>query len=525
MNILKRFLFSLLLFSPFHPFLTSHGISEKNGFDAIAGYPEVKKELIHIAHFMIHPDEYSEWNVRLPSGCLLYGPPGTGKTLLARSFANHISFQLGYNITYLVTSGSDFQEKYVGVGSARIRELFALARKMAPTIIYIDEIDSIGRKRSSDESSGGKDRDSTLNALLVEMDGFFSKNSPVFVIASTNRKELLDAALLRPGRLDKLIHVPLPSYQTRLEILHLHSLQKPFSPQTKNELLEKIAKITQGFSGAELENVLNQATLSWIQKQPYHDFFSFQDLENVVIQIAYGASAEDREQQEQILQNTPYETLYTIAVHELGHLYTSFYCPHHSVAIEVSVTRPTPHTLGYTRFDWEEKEGHVLSSMNELLDTIRVLMGGRVAEFLVFGSLSMTTGASGDWKRIDQLLHTMVTVYGFSFSFPNKDEKEKENPQDSCSSTSSPIIPVIVPDIKPVVEIGTRLPSLLSESSKTKVHEMMDHLFQIQWDWVLHHLSLHNQSLLLEAHQLVKDRTWKKETIDQKKKDLFSKRK
>ena len=387
MNILKTILFSFLLWSPFHSVFSLE--DQRKGFDAIAGYPEVKKELIHIAHFMTHPQEYSEWNLRLPAGCLLYGPPGTGKTLLARSFADHISSHLGYNITYLVTSGSDFQEKYVGVGSARIRELFALARKMAPAVIYIDEIDSIGRKRSSaDEGSGGKDRDSTLNALLVEMDGFFSKQHHVFVIGSTNRKELLDEALLRPGRLDKLIHVPLPSYQTRLEILYLHSIGKPFplkEKQKKGEILEKIAKITQGFSGAELENVLNEATLYWIREKLINNinnnnsFLSFEDLEKIVRRIALGASAEDEEQQEQVLQNTPYETLYAIAVHELGHLFTSFYCPHHSNAIEVSITRPTPHTLGYTRFDWDEKEGHVLSSVQTLLDEVRVLMGGRVA--------------------------------------------------------------------------------------------------------------------------------------------------
>ena len=505
MNIIIRILYSLFIFNSFLS-TESRRNTEKNGFDAIAGYPEVKNELIHMAHFMTHPQDYKEWNVRLPSGCLLYGPPGTGKTLLARSFANHISSQLGYNITFMVTSGSDFQEKYVGVGAARIRELFGLARNMAPTIIYIDEFDSIGRKRSSEESSGGKDRDSTLNALLVEMDGFFSKESPVFVIASTNRKELLDEALLRPGRLDKLIHVPLPSYQTRLEILYLHSHQKPFSLKNKKDILEKIAKITHGFLGAELENVLNEATLSWIHKQRF-DPFSFQDLEKIVLQIAYGISAEGIEQQEQILQNTPYETLYAIAVHELGHLYTSFYCPYHSPAIEVSITRPTPHTLGYTRFDWDEKEGHVLSSVNHLLDTIRTLMGGRVAESLVFGTLNMTTGASGDWRRIDQLLQTMVTVYGFSFSFPDDEEKEKENPQDSSTSTS--------------ITVATRLPSLLSESSKTKVQDMMEHLFQLQWNWVLHHLSLHRDEISSEAHQLVKDRTWKKETIDEKKNDLF----
>uniref|UniRef100_A0A6C0D2W4 AAA+ ATPase domain-containing protein n=1 Tax=viral metagenome TaxID=1070528 RepID=A0A6C0D2W4_9ZZZZ len=507
MNIITRILYSLFIFNSFLS-SESRRPTEKNGFDAIAGYPEVKKELLHMAHFMTHPQDYREWNVRLPSGCLLYGPPGTGKTLLARSFAHHISSQLGFNITYMVTSGSDFQEKYVGVGSARIRELFALARKMAPTIIYIDEIDSIGRKRSSEESSGGKDRDSTLNALLVEMDGFFSKEFPVFVIASTNRKELLDEALLRPGRLDKLIHVPLPSYQTRLEILYLHSDQKPFSLNNKKDILEKIAKITHGFSGAELENVLNQATLSWIQNQR-DDSFSFHDLENVVLQIAYGASAEDREQQEQVLQNTPYDTLYAIAVHELGHLYTSFYCPYHSPAIEVSITRPSPHTLGYTRFDWDEKEGHVLSNVNHLLDTIRTLMGGRIAESLVLGTLNMTTGASGDWKRIDQLLYTMITVYGFSFSFPGN-EKEKENPQGSTTSSSISSI-----------HVESRLPSLLSESSKTRVHDMMDHLFQLQWNWVLHHLSLHMDEISYQAHQLVKDRTWKKETIDEKKKDLF----
>ena len=449
-------------------------VSSSTGWDKIAGYDEVKKELTHLAHFMTHPHLYEQWNVRLPRGCLLHGPPGTGKTLLARSMAEHISSELGYNITFLVTAGSDFQEKYVGVGAARIRELFRFARENAPTILFIDEMDSIGRRRSSsDDGSGGRDRDSTLNALLVEMDGFVSRKYPVFVMGSTNRLEVLDDALLRPGRLDKLIHIPLPSYDTRLEILWLHARQKPIVDDMD---MERIARKTQGFSGAELENVLNEATLFAIRENRLP--VTLEQLEKMVTRISLGTSSgEDENQQEKILMNTPYNTLYAIAVHELGHFYTSLACPTHPPAIEVSITRPTPHTLGYTRFEpRDEKEGKVLYSVQELLEEVRVLLGGRAAEYLVFGDLNMSTGASGDWRRVSQILHSMMTTYGFSFPAGGN--------------------------------ITIQVSSLYSESSRTSLDEMMTQVLDTQWQWVLSALAPMTQILESKAHQLVKDRTW-----------------
>ena len=458
------------------------------GWEKVAGYEEVKKELTHLAHFMTHPDEYAQWNVRLPRGCLLHGPPGTGKTLMARAMAEHVSHELGYNITFMVTSGSDFQEKYVGVGAARIRELFRFARDNAPAILFIDEMDSIGRRRSSSEdSSGSRDRDSTLNALLVEMDGFYSRSYPVFVMGSTNRLEVLDDALLRPGRLDKLIHVPLPSYDTRLEILQLHAAQKPI---VDNVDLERIARKAQGFSGAELENVLNEATLYGIREGRLP--LTTTDLEKMVTRIALGSSsAEDPVQQEKILQNTPYSTLYAIAVHELGHFYVSLLCPTHPLAVEVSITRPTPHTLGYTRFensDEDGKEGKVLYSVEELLDKIRVLLGGRAAEFLVLGRDHMSTGASGDWRRVSEILQSMTTTYGFSFPLAGN--------------------------------VSVQLPSTTSEASRESLDAMTARVFEAQWEWVLSALEPLVGPIETQAHELVRDRTWNEERIHARREQL-----
>lgn len=479
---------------------------EWKGFDQIAGYTEVKKELVMMAHFMTHREEYEQWNVRLPGGILFHGPPGTGKTLMAKCFAEYLSHQLGYNMTFLVSSGSDFQEKYVGVGSARIRDLFALARKKSPSIIFIDEIDGIGRKRSTEDSIAGKERDTTLNALLVEMDGFYSKSYPVLIIGSTNRKELLDPALLRPGRFDKHLHVPLPSFDTRMEILLFHAQNKPFS-SSLSSILSRIAKITKGFSGAELENVLNEATLHDIRQGTLP--LSYEDLERVVRQIQYGSSSfQDDYQQEKILQNTPSDTLYAIAVHELGHLYTSFYCPDYPPAVEVSITRPTPSTLGYTRFEYNEKEGRVLESVSELFQEIRVLMGGRGAEYLVLGSWNMTTGASGDWRRIEQLFHHILTTFGFSFSWNKQGQKCKDDYQ-QC------------PEEENNLSVGTDIPFLLSDKRKDEMGIVLRQLFQQEWQWVLDKLTQNLPLLKIHATQLIKDRTWKQETIQRKKKDLL----
>jgi len=460
-------------------------------FESIGGYENVKKELEQLVDYIQDPQRYLEWNIRMPKGCLLYGPPGTGKTLFARSLVGEVlrrrttkqrntmntmntssfpppTYSAGYyhenknrnddgndgnngddgdngddekkdtkempKITFLISSGSEFVEKYVGVGAQRIRSLFQYARNHAPAIIYIDEIDGIGKHRSSGDNGGSSERDTTLNQLLVEMDGFVSDRL-VFVIASTNRMDTLDPALLRSGRLDKKIHIPLPNFESRKKILALHSQGKPMSPTMEWNQVAKT--LTKGLSGADIENLLNEASLEAIRSFSLPVTFSMLEKTHQRM-FVWGTFGEDIQLR---LHNT---TLYQIAVHEMGHLITSWGCPAHPPAILVTIENPSLTTLGYTSFleetEEEDKENppKVLWSLTEFLERIRVYYGGRIAEEMVFGEEHVSTGAVGDFQRIREIATKMVTYYGMNpsnVSYLYSEETSRHNDPLSSSQT------------------------------------------------------------------------------------------
>lgn len=363
--------------------------SKKATFDDVAGADEEKEELKEIVDFLRDNKKYTEIGARIPKGVLLLGPPGTGKTLLARAVAGEA------RVPFFSISGSDFVEMFVGVGASRVRDLFEQAKKNAPAIIFIDEIDAVGRQRGAGLGGGHDEREQTLNQLLVEMDGF-EDNDSVIVMAATNRRDILDPALLRPGRFDRQILVGYPDVKGREAILKVHTRNKPLAPDVD---LETIAKSTVGFTGADLENLVNEASLLAARKNK--KAITKDELEEASIKVVAGPEKKSKVITEDEKKLTAY--------HEGGHALCTYYSKSQDRVHQVSII-PRGQAGGFTMSLPVKDKSYV--SKNEMYENIVVLLGGRVAEKLILDDIS--TGASNDLERATSTARNMVTRYGFS---------------------------------------------------------------------------------------------------------------
>ncbi len=367
----------------------SNDEARKTTFDDVAGADEEKEELAEVVEFLKNPDKFNKLGARIPKGVLLVGPPGTGKTLLARAVAGEAG------VPFFSISGSDFVEMFVGVGASRVRDLFDQAKKNSPCIIFIDEIDAVGRQRGAGLGGGNDEREQTLNQLLVEMDGF-GVNEGVILIAATNRPDVLDPALLRPGRFDRQVVVSYPDINGREAILKVHARKKPLAPDVK---LKTIAKTTAGFTGADLENLLNEAAL--LAARANKKAITMKEIEEATIKVVVGAEKKSKVMSDKEKKLTAY--------HEAGHAILFDVLETQDPVHEISII-PRGMAGGYTMpLPTEDKS---YNSRNEMLEAIVVDLGGRVAEELVLGDIS--TGASNDIEKATKTARAMVTKYGMT---------------------------------------------------------------------------------------------------------------
>ena len=358
-------------------------------FADVAGVDEEKEELEEIVEFLKSPKKFTDMGARIPKGVLLVGHPGTGKTLLAKAVAGEAG------VPFFIISGSDFVEMFVGVGASRVRDLFEQAKKNAPCIIFIDEIDAVGRQRGAGLGGGHDEREQTLNQLLVEMDGF-GTNEGVIVLAATNRPDVLDKALLRPGRFDRQIVVSAPDVKAREQILEVHARKKKISDEID---LKTIAKNTSGFTGADLENVLNEAALLAARRNQKE--IDMKDIEDAMVKVTMGPEKKTRVRSEK--ENK------LVAYHEAGHAVVSRFLPTQDAVHQISIV-PRGMAGGYTMYRPSEDKNFM--SKSEMEETIISLLGGRVAEALILDDIS--TGASNDIERATKIAREMVTKYGMS---------------------------------------------------------------------------------------------------------------
>ena len=358
-------------------------------FTDVAGAEEEKLELAEVVEFLKQPKKFADLGARIPKGVLLVGPPGTGKTLFAKAVAGEAG------VPFFSVSGSDFVEMYVGVGASRVRDLFEMAKKNQPCIIFIDEIDAVGRHRGAGLGGGNDEREQTLNQILVQMDGFES-NEGVIVMAATNRADILDPALMRPGRFDRQIYVNLPDVKGREQILKVHARNKPMAPDVN---FKTVARITSGFSGADLENLLNEAAI--LAARANKHFIGNAELYEGVNKVLMGPQKKSRVVTESDKRITAY--------HESGHAIIARLCEHCDPVQEVSII-PRGNAAGYTMTRPDNDDAHM--SRNKILDFICMALGGRAAEQLVIKDI--TTGASNDLERVTEMAKRMVTEWGMS---------------------------------------------------------------------------------------------------------------
>jgi cell division protease FtsH len=427
-------------------------------FDDVADAKEAKEELKEIVDYLKNPQKYASIGARVPKGVLLVGPPGTGKTLLARAIAGEAG------VPFISISGSEFVEMFVGVGAARVRDLFEKAKKLAPAIVFIDEIDAVGRVRGAGIGGGHDEREQTLNQLLVEMDGF-EPGTGIIVLAATNRPDILDPALLRPGRFDRIVVVDRPDVEGRYEILKVHARKVKLA---ENVDLKKIAKITPGFSGADLANVINEAALLAARKNK--KFVEQEDLEEAVDKVMIGIAREGALSPEEKKR---------VAYHEAGHAILSKLLPNADPVHKVSVI-PRGMALGVTVAIPEEDKR--LMTKEYLEDMITVLMGGRVAEKLVFGNLS--TGAANDLERVTEIARKMVTEWGMSERLGpatfGKTQREVFLGRDLGLKTpiSEETLRIIDEEIKGIVEWAERRAEEILKENIEKLHRLAQVLLE-----------------------------------------------
>ena len=439
----------------------AHNNGKRVTFADVAGADEEKHEMEEIVDFLKNPKKYSEIGARIPKGVLLLGPPGTGKTLLAKAVAGEAG------CPFFPISGSDFVEMFVGVGASRVRDLFEQAKKNAPSIIFIDEIDAVGRHRGAGLGGGHDEREQTLNQLLVEMDGF-TGNESVIVIAATNRRDILDPALLRPGRFDRQIVVGYPDIKGREEILKVHTRNKPLAPDVN---LKTIAKTTVGFTGADLENLVNEASL--LAARANRKAIIKEDIEEATIKVIAGPEKKSRVVTEREKRLTSY--------HEAGHAVCTYHCPTQDKVHQVSII-PRGMAGGFTMSLPEHDKSYV--SKTEMKENIVTLLGGRVAEKLILEDIS--TGASNDIERATAIARNMVTKYGFSDKLGpmvyGTDQNEVFLGRDFNSSKnySENVAAEIDAEMREIIEEGYERAKDLLEQNMDQLHLLAKYLMKYE---------------------------------------------
>lgn len=436
----------------------------KTTFDDVAGCDEAKEDVVELVDFLKDPTKYSKLGGRIPRGVLMVGPPGTGKTLLARAIAGEAK------VPFFSISGSDFVEMFVGVGASRVRDMFAQAKKNAPCIIFIDEIDAVGRKRGVGMGGGHDEREQTLNQLLVEMDGFEGFEA-VIIIAATNRPDVLDPALLRPGRFDRQVVVGLPDVRGREQILNVHVKKVPLG---KDVDTATIARGTPGFSGAELANLVNEAALNAARHNKR--VVSMNEFEEAKDKLLMGAERRSMAMNEHEKINTAY--------HEAGHAIVGKLVPEHDPVYKVSII-PRGRALGVTMYLPEQDK--VSQSRIGLLSNISTLFAGRIAEELMFGTDAVTTGASNDIERATQIARSMVTRWGFSKRLaPMQYEKDNEGSaylggsSTTMISMSDETAKIIDEEVTEIINSCYKKAQDLLETNKDILENMKDALLKYE---------------------------------------------
>lgn len=427
-------------------------------FKDVAGADEEKEELAEVVGFLKNPKRFTDLGARIPRGILMVGSPGTGKTYLARATAGEAG------VPFFQISGSDFVELYVGVGASRVRDTFDQAKKNAPCIVFIDEIDAVGRQRGAGLGGGNDEREQTLNQLLVEMDGF-EKNEGVIVMAATNRPDILDSALLRPGRFDRQIVIHLPDVKAREEILKIHSRQKPLADDVN---LNHVAKSTAGFSPADLENIMNESALLCARRR--HKKITAQDVDDAILKVIVGVEKKSA-------VKIPKDRRIT-AVHEAGHAVVSRFLENQDPVHEISII-PRGMAAGYTYYVPSEDKQHM--SKKEILDSIVGLLGGRVAEEVVLDDVC--TGASNDIERATALARDMVTKYGMSrlgaISFGGDNDQvflgRDLTTQRNCSDDTAAKIDA---EIKRIIDEAYARAKSILEEHKQELVKVSDYLIE-----------------------------------------------
>ena len=431
---------------------------KKVTFDDVAGADEEKAELQEVVDFLRNPAKYTAIGARIPHGMLLVGPPGTGKTLLARATAGEADVQ------FLSISGSDFVEMYVGVGASRVRDLFAQAKKVAPAIIFIDEIDAVGRKRGSGLGGGHDEKEQTLNQLLVEMDGF-ARTEGVIVLAATNRPDILDPALLRPGRFDRQIYVGAPDAKGRAEILKVHTKGKRLDSSVN---LNTLALATSGFTGADLSNLVNEAAI--LAARNNRPVISMADLDEAMMKVVAGPEKRSRVRLQKDQRLT--------AIHEAGHAVAMYRLPTHDPVRQITVI-PRGQALGLTWSSPREDSTHL--TRNEMYEQIVALLGGRVAEALFVGDIS--TGASSDIDRATKLARDMVARYGMceklgTVSYLSGGEVFIGRDYGTTKSYSEQVAGTIDEEVKLLIDKAYRHCEQILTDDKEKLMQVVDFLME-----------------------------------------------
>ena len=431
---------------------------KKVTFDDVAGADEEKEELQEIVDFLKNPEKFTEIGARIPHGLLLVGPPGTGKTLLARAVAGEAGVQ------FLSISGSDFVEMYVGVGAGRVRDLFEQARKIAPAIVFIDEIDAVGRKRGSGLGGGHDEKEQTLNQLLVEMDGF-TRSEGVIVLAATNRPDILDPALLRPGRFDRQIHVGRPDVKGREEILKVHAKDKKLDASVN---LKTVARSTAGFTGADLSNLLNEAAI--LAARADRPVLTMEDMNEALMKITAGPAKKSRVQTRKDLKET--------AVHEAGHAVAMYNLPTHDPVSQITIV-PRGQSLGATWYLPKDDSSNL--TRNEMYEQIVSLLGGRVAEALFLGDISV--GASNDIDRATKLAKDMVARYGMceklgTVSYLDGGEVFIGRDYQTTKSYSEKVAGTIDDEVRALIDKAYDHCKQILTDNSDKLHKVVDFLLE-----------------------------------------------
>lgn len=431
---------------------------KKVTFDDVAGADEEKEELQEIVDFLKNPEKFTEIGARIPHGLLLVGPPGTGKTLLARAVAGEAGVQ------FLSISGSDFVEMYVGVGAGRVRDLFEQARKIAPAIVFIDEIDAVGRKRGSGLGGGHDEKEQTLNQLLVEMDGF-TRSEGVIVLAATNRPDILDPALLRPGRFDRQIHVGRPDVKGREEILKVHAKDKKLDASVN---LKTVARSTAGFTGADLSNLLNEAAI--LAARANRPVLTMEDMNEALMKITAGPAKKSRVQTRKDLRET--------AVHEAGHAVAMYNLPTHDPVRQITIV-PRGQSLGATWYLPKDDSSNL--TRNEMYEQIVSLLGGRVAEALFLGDISV--GASNDIDRATKLAKDMVARYGMceklgTVSYLDGGEVFIGRDYQTTKSYSEKVAGTIDDEVRALIDKAYDHCKQILTDNSDKLHKVVDFLLE-----------------------------------------------